>query len=159
MSDKDTSQFGRFAPLVRQRWEEMPFNAFLGIKVASCDAERVSVSFHMKEVFIGNDVLRTLHGGVIASVLDLTGGLAAAMGIVKKLEDLPSEEIEKWFARAEGGTIDLRVDYLMRGRGEHFLSSAHVVKVGNKVIVTRMELHNEKRELIAIGTGAYLFYR
>lgn len=137
----------------------MPFNAFLGIKVTSYDAEKVSVAFEMKEILIGNEVLGTLHGGVIASVLDLTGGLAAVMGIAKKLEHLPFEKLEKWFAKAEGGTIDLRVDYLIRGRDRHFLSSGAIVRLGKKVIVTRMELHNEKNDLIAIGTGTYLFYR
>jgi acyl-coenzyme A thioesterase PaaI-like protein len=29
------------------------------------------------------------------------------------------------------------------------------LRTGNKVAVTRMELHNNERQLIAVGTGAY----
>ena len=54
------------------------------------------------------------------------------------------------------GTIDLRVDYLRPGRGTHFLAEARLLRAGNKVAVTRMELHNDKEELLAVGTGTYL---
>ncbi len=30
------------------------------------------------------------------------------------------------------------------------------MRIGNKVAVTRMELHNDQRQLIAVGTGTYL---
>ncbi|WYB25258.1 thioesterase family protein [Gallaecimonas sp. GXIMD1310] len=54
------------------------------------------------------------------------------------------------------GTIDMRVDYLRPGRGERFVATAEVIRAGNKVAVTRMELHNEKGDHIAFGTGTYL---
>lgn len=150
------TEYSRLAGLVKEMWEKMPFNAFLGIRIVSYDPASVSLTFEMKDVFVGNPVSKTLHGGVIASVLDLTGGLAASMGIIKKFEGLPLEEIEKWFSKGDGGTIDLRVDYLMRGQGKRFLSKGSVVRLGKKVIVTRMELHNDKEELLAIATGTYL---
>ena len=54
------------------------------------------------------------------------------------------------------GTIDLRVDYLRPGIGKHFIASSFILRAGNKVAVTRMELHNDNGEHIAVGTGAYL---
>ena len=35
----------------------------------------------MKEELIGNPMREILHGGVISSVLDVTGGMTAAMGV------------------------------------------------------------------------------
>ena len=43
---------------------------------------------------------------------------------------------------AKMSTIDMRVDYLRPGSGEYFISSAYLVRTGNKVAVTRMEFHN-----------------
>ena len=53
------------------------------------------------------------------------------------------------------GTIDLRVDYLRPGLGQSFSAKGFVLRTGRKVAVTRMELHNDKDLLIAVGTGAY----
>jgi uncharacterized protein (TIGR00369 family) len=53
------------------------------------------------------------------------------------------------------GTIDLLVDYLRPGLGKHFLATGYILRIGNRVAVTRMELHNEEERLIAVGTGAY----
>jgi uncharacterized protein (TIGR00369 family) len=53
------------------------------------------------------------------------------------------------------GTIDLRIDYLRPGRGQWFAATGYILRIGNKVAVTRMELHNDDNKLIAVGTGAY----
>ena len=50
----------------------------------------------------------------------------------------------------------MRVDFLKPGAGEKFKCISKVERAGNKVAVTRMEMFNEKNELIAIGTGSYL---
>jgi len=49
----------------------------------------------------------------------------------------------------------MRVDYLRPGLGQWFEAKGYILRTGNKVAVTRMELHNDTGELIAIGTGAY----
>jgi len=50
----------------------------------------------------------------------------------------------------------MRVDYLRPGKGNRFKSTGTVMRTGNRVAVTRMELSNEKNVLIAVGTGAYI---
>jgi uncharacterized protein (TIGR00369 family) len=57
---------------------------------------------------------------------------------------------------AKIGTIDMRIDYLRPGLGDYFIATGYVLRAGNKVAVTRMELHNHERQLIAVGTGAYV---
>ena len=53
-------------------------------------------------------------------------------------------------------TIDMRVDYMRPGKGDHFFSTGTVMRTGRKVAVTRMELRNQDDLLIAVGTGAYI---
>ena len=54
------------------------------------------------------------------------------------------------------GTIDLRIDYLRPGLGRYFIATGSILRAGNKVAVTRMELRNDEDAHIAVGTGAYL---
>jgi transcription-repair coupling factor (superfamily II helicase) len=51
--------------------------------------------------------------------------------------------------------IDLRVDYLIPGKGNYFIAKGKILRLGNKVAVSRMELVNDKNDLIALGTGTY----
>jgi len=43
----------------------------------------------------------------------------------------------------------------MPGKGEHFITSGNILRKGNQILAIRTELHNEKNELIAIGTATY----
>jgi uncharacterized protein (TIGR00369 family) len=134
--------------------QKIPFNRVLGFRAESLDSERVIVRFEMRDALMGNWILKTLHGGVISAVLDATGGLNASIGLLEKLQGLPVEAIERRMARV--GTIDLRVDYLRPGRGTYFRANSKIMRAGNKVAVTRMELINDADVLIAVGTGTYL---
>lgn len=132
----------------------MPFHRLLGVYVESLTPTDIKVRIDMREELIGNFLRRILHGGVISSVLDLTGGLIAFAELLKHLDYMQPEEVAKRLARV--GTIDLRVDYLRIGEGEFFTASGSVLRKGNKVAVIRTELCNDKELLIAAGTGTYL---
>jgi uncharacterized protein (TIGR00369 family) len=141
--------------LLREIYEDtMPFDRLLGVKVTRLSLTEVQVRIDMREELIGNFIRRILHGGVISSVLDLTGGLVAAVDLLKHIEHQPPDEVKKRLMRM--GTIDLRVDYLRVGEGEYFLASGTVLRRGNRVAVVRTELSNDKNLLIAAGTGTYL---
>jgi acyl-coenzyme A thioesterase PaaI-like protein len=58
------------------------------------------------------------------------------------------------FARM--GTIDLRVDFLRQGLGQHFIASAEVTRLGGRVGSTQMRLVNDEGLLIATGSAAYV---
>lgn len=139
---------------IRNVYEKLPFNHVLGLKIETLSEKDVCVGFSMKENLVGNYVYGILHGGVISSVLDVTGGLTATVGMLKKMESLPPDEIEKRVSKV--GTIDLRIDYLRPGKGKYFKASGLLMRSGRKVSVTRMELYNEKKVLIAVGTGTYI---
>ena len=133
---------------------QMPFDRLLGVKVERLSVEQVKVRIEMREDFIGNFVRGSLHGGVISSVLDLTGGLIASVELLRSLEGKEIDEVGRRIARV--GTIDLRIDYLRAGKGAHFTASGSTLRKGNKVAVVRTELTNNRNSLIAAGTGTYL---
>lgn len=134
--------------------DKIPFNRLLGLSVESIDEDQAKFRFDMRQELIGNYIRRTLHGGVISSTLDVTGGMVAFLGVLKRMRDSSVEEKMARFSKL--GTIDLRIDYLRPGLGQFFVSSGFVLRTGSRVAVTRMELHNDERNLIAVGTGTYI---
>jgi len=134
--------------------ERIPFNKLIGMKIETLDLNKIGIRFEMRPELVGNFTRGNLHGGVISSVLDVTGGMVAWTGIMKKMEGQSFDEISERFYKI--GTIDLRVDYLRPGLGEYFIATGSPLRTGNKVSVTRMELLNDKGILIAVGTGTYV---
>jgi uncharacterized protein (TIGR00369 family) len=134
--------------------EKIPFHKVLGLKVESISHERVKVLFQMRDELMGHYKRGMVHGGVISSVIDVTGGLSAFMGLQEKLQDETVEAKLERFGRVS--TIDLRVDFLRPGIGKWFVATAYTLRTGNKVAVTRIELHNDQDDLIAVGTGSYV---
>ena len=134
--------------------EKIPFNKVLGLKVESISYERVMVSFQMRDKLMGHYKRGMLHGGVISSVIDVTGGLSAFMGVQQKM---PGETLEARIERfGTVSTIDVRVDFLRPGVGKWFVATAYVLRTGKKIAVTRIELNNDQNDLIAVGTGSYV---
>ncbi len=143
-----------FFSAIKKMWEEMPFNKVLGLKVESIDHDCVKTSFKMRRQLMGNYEREMLHGGVISSMIDATGGLASNISIQKKMH---GETLEARLKRVmRGSTIDLRVDFLRPGIGKRFVVSAYTLRTGNKVVVVRIELYNDQNDLTAVGTGSYI---
>ena len=134
--------------------EKIPFNKLIGMKIETLDLDKIGIRIEMSPELVGNFTRGNLHGGVISSVLDVTGGMVAWTGIMKKMEGQSFDEISERFNKI--GTIDIRVDYLRPGLGEYFIATGSTLRTGNKVSVSRMELHNDKGILIAVGTGTYV---
>ena len=134
--------------------EQIPFNKHIGLKVDKFNADEVVFKIDMREELIGNWLQGILHGGVIASALDVAGGTVALVGAYAQRRDMPKEERMKSLSKL--GTIDMRVDYLRPGKGKAFFASASILRIGSKVAVTRMEFKNEEDDLIAVGTGTYM---
>jgi uncharacterized protein (TIGR00369 family) len=140
--------------IIHEVIDRIPFNHVLGLKVELPDLDQASVKLDMRPDLIGNFARGSLHGGVISSTLDFMGGLVAFLGVLKTMQGQPVQAMAERFAKI--GTIDLRIDYLRPGIGRHFIATGYVLRTGNKVAVTRMELHNDQGQLIAVGTGAYV---
>ena len=132
----------------------VPFNMLVGLNVLKLTPAVVEVYTAMRKDLIGNTVQKILHGGMVATLLDVAGGLVAMAQSIEKLDALTTENVENRLKNV--GTIDLRVDYLLPGKGKEFTAYAYVIRHGRKVAVSRMELENEKGHQLAVGTGTYI---
>jgi len=130
-----------------------PFFELLGITVEPMDADNISIKLAMRDELRGYPGDGALHGGVIAAMIDIIGGTVVAWKLLKETKGQSLQEQAKRFRNMS--TVDLRVDYLRPGKGKIFTATASVLRTGKKLAVTRMELHNEEKRLIAVGTGTY----
>lgn len=130
------------------------FNNLLGFKITKIEAEFAEIKFSWDDKLMGNPLQKILHGGVTASVLDMVGGVVISANMVSRIKEPNEQLIYQKLERFS--TIDLRTDFLRPGRGKTFIATATIIRHGSKVAVARMELHNEKGEHIAFGTGTYM---
>lgn len=97
----------------------MPFNRALGMELERYEKEFAQLAFKNQPMMVGNWAQSILHGGVIASALDVAAGLVCVGSTLTRHETISEDELRQRLSRM--GTIDLRVDYLRPGRGERLL--------------------------------------
>lgn len=122
----------------------VPFNRLLGIRGESVEPGRAVLSLPVRPEFVGDTRRPALHGGVLSSLIDAAGGLAA------------------WSALGTGevvSTVDLRVDYLEpAGLGEGLRAEAELVRKGNRVCHVRVSV-TQRGTVVAEGRGVYNIHR
>ncbi|MGH1360059.1 MAG: thioesterase family protein [Burkholderiaceae bacterium] len=152
---RDPAESKKIELAVKKIFEhQITFNEFLGFEVQSLTADEVQIGFNMRPELVGHFLYGRLHGGVISSVLDATGGLAVMWGMVEEHSGETAAQSLDRFAHL--GTIDLRIDYLRSGIGERFTASAKTIRLGRRIATTQMSLSNETGRLIATGNGTYI---
>jgi uncharacterized protein (TIGR00369 family) len=134
--------------------EEIVFNHVLGLKITSVRPERVSGRIDMRRELVGHFLYNRLHGGVISAGLDAMAGMAVMAALGARHMDEPVPQRLARFSRVS--TIDLRIDYLRPGIGDHFELRAEVMRIGSRVASTRMEFLGADGTLLSTGTAAYI---
>ena len=76
-----TEQSRIYKELVELFEQRITFNEFLGFKIDQLEKRPFRVRFDMRPELIGHYQYGRLHGGVISSVLDATGGMAVMIAI------------------------------------------------------------------------------
>jgi uncharacterized protein (TIGR00369 family) len=130
------------------------FNEHLGLEVTDLWGDSVTTAFNMRPEFVGHYLYGRLHGGVISSVLDTTGGLAVMSAVAKARFSETRLQVLEQFKYL--GTLDMRIDYLRPGLGHRFIADAEIVRLGRRIATTRMNLRNEEGVLIATGNAAFV---
>jgi uncharacterized protein (TIGR00369 family) len=144
-----------FVRLLTEMFEQkIVFNQVLGLKITGLKPEAVTGRIAMKHDLVGHYTFHRIHGGVISAGLDAMGGLAvmAAIG-ARHMDEAPAQRLQRF---GKLGTIDLRVDYLRPGIGEHFDLHAEVMRLGSRVASTRMEFRGKDGKLLSTAAGAYI---
>ncbi|HEV8253833.1 MAG TPA: PaaI family thioesterase [Vicinamibacteria bacterium] len=135
-----------FSPeeLLRIMEDHVPFNRLLGIRGESVSSGRGVLVLPVRPELIGDPRRPALHGGVLSSLIDTAGGVAAwsALG--------PEESVS---------TVDLRVDFLEpAGLGGPLRAEAELIRKGNRVCHVKVAVTQDGR-LVAEGRGVYNIHR
>lgn len=144
-----------FVAGLKEIYEEMiVFNQLLGLKITAITPTGVRGALAMRPDLVGHYGHNRLHGGVISAGLDAMGSLAvmAALG-ARHMTETPAQRLQRF---SKLGTIDLRVDYLRPGIGEHFELRAEVMRLGSRVASTRMEFLGADGVLLSTGSATYI---
>jgi uncharacterized protein (TIGR00369 family) len=154
----DEEKAVRIKSAVQHAFEHMiPFNRVLGLSVDSLDVDAPRLRFDMRPELVGNPARQILHGGVISATLDVVGGLAVTLALAaNKADEIRTDDSSAERPFPNISTIDLRIDYLRPGRGQYFVATGRVVRLGGRVAVVHSELVNDADELIATGAAAYM---
>lgn len=130
--------------LLRVMEEIVPFNRYLGLRGESASEGRCVLRLPVRADLIGDPRRPAIHGGVIASLIDTAGGVAA------------------WSALGEDetvSTVDLSVDFLeAAGLDGDLRASAELLRKGNRVCHVRVTV-TQGEVLVAEGRGVYNVHR
>jgi len=119
--------------------EIIPFNRFLGIKLAKAGKGKIRLLLPFRKEFIGDSERPALHGGVLSTLMDTAGG-AAAWTLLNHGDRL--------------STVDLLVDFLLPATTADLQADAEVIRIGNRVAVVQISVR-QRRRLIANGRAVY----
>lgn len=97
----------------------LPFNRLLGIELVHLARGTARIAVAFRDDLLGEPQRSALHGGVIATMLDV----AASVAVFSMLET----ENDAF------STIDLRVDYLRPGQHETLVAEAMVSRAGRRI--------------------------
>ncbi|BCU63971.1 hypothetical protein F941_02433 [Acinetobacter bouvetii DSM 14964 = CIP 107468] len=137
-----------------QAFNSSPFYLHNGMQMRVVDGQ-VEAHVEMGANLIGNVAFQILHGGVAATLLDSIGGISAMAELYRKSAPEDLAETSKKVSRL--ATVDMRVDYLAPGRGEHFCARAETLRLGRKGCTMRMTMVNDEGKAIATAIASYAY--
>ncbi len=134
---------GKDNPLFELFTEAVPHHRELGFEIVSAENATGVARIPYREDLVGNPETGVLHGGVVTSLLDSTGGIAvlAAMKEPKLI-----------------ATLDLRIDYLKPATaGEPVYAKVECYKITTHVAFTRGVAYNrDPDDPVASMTATYM---
>ena len=109
--------------------KRLPFAQTLGMRCEVLGDEMTAI-LPFQEKLIGNVAIRALHGGAIASFLELTAMLQVFL--ISDMQRPPKP-------------INLTIDYLRQGHAKDLYARAYVLKMGRRMASVRAEAWQENR--------------
>lgn len=136
---------GAAAPLVpsaaevQERLLVAPFHQWLGLTVTEVHRDRIEISAAPRPEWVGDPATGYLHGGILASLLDL-GADWALVGTIGRA--VP--------------TIDLTVHYLRAARLGPLHVTGRLVRPGRQVSTAEAEVRDDDGRSLALARGSFL---
>ncbi|MCC2683704.1 MAG: HotDog protein [Paenibacillaceae bacterium] len=114
------------------------YHQFLGLECVAAEEDSVKLRLPFREDFLADEAGTYVHGGVIASLIDVAGDFALVTTFGRGLP-----------------TVDLRVDYLRPALKEDLFATAVVVKKGRTLSLCDIVIENDAGKKIAVGRALY----
>jgi uncharacterized protein (TIGR00369 family) len=132
----------RYREVVDEMENRVIFNRHLGLRIPRMEHGLVRMELPFREEFVGDEVTRALHGGLICTIADACGGAAA------------------WSCVESGGrvsTLDLRIDYLHPAPPADLAAEARVAREGRDVVLADVRIFPlaEPSRTVATGRGVF----
>ncbi len=122
-------------------YPNVPFQKLLGIEVVEVATDKAVVRLPYRDDLAGGG--NAFHGGVVSSLLDLTGALAAWSG-----HD-PARGMK-------ASTVTITTNYIAAALGTDIVATAHAVKRGKELVFCEVAIcESGTGKLIANGTMIY----
>jgi uncharacterized protein (TIGR00369 family) len=129
--------------LTVEQVEEMlrrgPFHQWLDIRVLSLGEGEIELKASWREEWLVNPDRRYTHGGILATLVDLTADWALVS-----------------FTGRGVPTVDLRVDYHRAAMPGDLTAKGSVVKAGGTLSVAEAKVYDSEGKLCASGRGVYM---
>lgn len=122
---------------IEQKLLNGPYHQWLGLKVAQAGEGEITLTLPFREEFVVNPAGGYIHGGILATLIDLAADWALAA----------------WTHRGVP-TLNLHVDYHRPARGE-LTVKAKVIKHGKLASSAEAWVYDAEGRLVASGRGLY----
>lgn len=116
-----------------------PFHQWLGLEVLSVGDGEITIRAAWREEWVGHPKRRYTHGGILASLIDLTADWA----LVSRLG-------------SGAPTIDLRIDYHRPAAPGDLTTIGRVIKFGRQISFAEAKILDKAGALVASGRGVYM---
>ena len=115
-----------------------PFQTWLGLTLADVREDGVDIAMPYREELLSNPTARTIHGGILATLIDLTG-LYSVLATTTPVT----------------ATVDLRVDYHRPALPGPVVAKGKIIKLGRRLSSAETRVFSGGK-LVASGRGVYL---
>ena len=115
-----------------------PYHRWLGLKVLAVHEDGIEISASWREEWVISSHRRFIHGGILASLVDIAGDWA----LVRRTgRGVP--------------TINLHVDYHSAAAPGDLIARGKVVKFGGQFSTAEAQIFDQAGKLLASGRGTY----
>src|SRR5437667_4249645 len=124
---------------LRNAAENMPFNKLIGVRVLRRHQDGVTIECGIRDEL--RNSAGVLHGGVAAAMADAAVGIALA---------------SHFGGRRACTTTDLKINYLSAVAEGKITARSHLLKVGKKLCVARVDISDGYGKLVAVAIVTYM---
>jgi uncharacterized protein (TIGR00369 family) len=117
----------------------MPFNKLVGVRVVRQHSDGVTIACPMSERL--RNGAGVMHGGVMATLADVAMGVGLA---------------SHFGGRRTVTTTEMKINYLRPIQEGKLTARSHLLRIGKRLCVGRVDMFNARRQLAAVAIVTYI---